>query len=194
MSEVKDRELLRRLEMISRINPSPESTVRAMDRARQALLDAAQAPAAEPELASKTRYIRWRPLTQAAVAAMVLATISIGIVVWKQSLNRPSELGTVKHTNPFKIDESLANLERLKLEAGQIRKLAALADTQGLLDMLETAQPASQQIIAEYLGNLAGPEAVPSLSRITEHSSMPRNSATSLRLMVPYSRVLPTAR
>ena len=143
MSELKDRELLRRLEMISRIKPSPESTVRAMDRARQALLDAAQAPAAEPELASKTRYIRWRPLTQAAVAAMVIATISIGIVVWKTTINRPSQLSTVTPPSPFKIDESLAKLERLKLEAVQIRKLAALVDTQGLLDKLESAQPTS---------------------------------------------------
>ncbi|NQV36121.1 MAG: carboxypeptidase regulatory-like domain-containing protein [Phycisphaeraceae bacterium] len=166
MSQAKDRELLRRLEMIARVKPSPESTARAMDHARQALLDAAQVPATEPESASKTHYIKWRPLTQVAVAAMVMAAISIGIVVWKGSFNQPSDRGVARRTNPITIDQRLANLERLKLEAGQIQKLAALADTVGLLNMLETAQPANQQIIAKYLGDLAGPEAVPALSRL----------------------------
>ena len=165
MSQAKDRELLRHLEMISRVKPSPESTARAMDRARQALLEAAQAPAAEPELTSKTRYIQWRPLTQMAVAAMVVATISIGIVVWKISFGGSSGPGMGRPTT-LTVDQGLANLERLKFEAGQIQKLAALADTQGLLDLLETAQPASQQIIAQHLSSLAGAEAVPALSRL----------------------------
>ena len=166
MSQAKDRELLRRLEMIARVKPSPESTARAMDRARQALLDAAQVPATEPEPAFKTRYIKWRPLTQVAVAALVMAAFSIGIVVWKGYFNQPSSRGVARHTNPGTINQRLANLERLKLEAGQIQKLAALADTVGLLNMLETAQPASQQLIAKVLGDLAGPEAVPALSRL----------------------------
>ncbi len=166
MSLPKDRELLRHLEMISRVKPSLESTTRAMDRARQALLEAAQAPETEPEIAFKSRYMRWRPLTQVAVAAMVVGAISIGIVVWKQGFN-PSpapRITDAKHS--LTINPELANLERLKLEAGQIRTLAALADTQGLLGMLETALPTNQEIIARYLGSLAGPEAMPGLSRL----------------------------
>lgn len=166
MSQANDRDLLRRLEIISRIKPSPDSTARAMDRARQALLDAAQAPAAEPELPSKTPYVLWRPLTQVAIAAMVVAVISIGIVTWKQSFNRPNNPQAHGTQDRMQPNQELANLERLKLEAGQIQRFAALADTQGLLGMLDTALPANQQMIARHLGSLAGPEAISPLSRL----------------------------
>jgi hypothetical protein len=166
MSQAKDRELLRRLEMISRVKPSAESTARAMDRARQALLDAAQAPAPESEISTKTRYIQWRPLTQVAVAAMVMAVISIGIVVWKQTLGRPVGGSLAQNLHTLKIDPALANTEQLKLEAKQIQKLALLADTKGLLSLLETALPANQHMIATHLGKLAGVEAVPALSQL----------------------------
>ncbi|MCP4452373.1 MAG: carboxypeptidase regulatory-like domain-containing protein [Planctomycetes bacterium] len=173
MSQPKDRDLLRRLEMISRVKPSPESTARAMDRARHALLEAVQVPEAEPEVAARTRYVLWRPLTQMAVAAMVLAAISIGIVAWKQSFNEFANPRIAVTTPPLKISPDLANLERLKLEAGQVQKLTALADTQGLLDMLATALPANQQMIAQHLGSLAGPEAVPALSRLAKRWTGP---------------------
>ncbi|MCF7972757.1 MAG: carboxypeptidase regulatory-like domain-containing protein [Phycisphaerae bacterium] len=166
MSQIQDRELLRRLEMISRIKPSKESTARAMDRAREALLEAAQAPVTEPELPSKTRYIYWRPLTQAAIAAVVIAAISVGIVVWKQTVNRPLGPELAQTPDGMQFNPNLANTDRLKSEAIQIRKLAALADVQGLLNMLETAVPANQQIIASHLAKLAGLEAVPTLSRL----------------------------
>ncbi len=166
MSQAKDRELLRRLEMISRVKPSAESTARAMDRARQALLEAAQVPAPESQPSTRTRYIQWRPLTQVAIAAMVLAVISIGIVVWKQTLH-PSMDGILAQNNErLTMNPELANTKRLRSEADQIQKLALLADTQGLLNLLETALPANQHIIATHLGKLAGIEAVPTLSKL----------------------------
>jgi len=166
MSQTKDRELLRRLEMISRIKPSKESTGRAMDRARQALLEAAQVPAPEPEIPSKTRFIQLRPLTQVAVAAITVAVMSVGIFAWKASVNRPAGQGLSGKTTRLTINPDLADTERLKLEAGQIQKMIALANTQGLIDMLEGALPASQELIANYLGSHAIAEAMPVLSRL----------------------------
>lgn len=165
MSQAQDREILRRLEMISRIRPSDESTARAMDKARQALLEAAQAPITPDEQPSRTRYIQFKPLTFAAIAAMVISVLSIGIVAWKQSVQPKTPEIASRQTVQMEINPNIANTQRLKLEASLINSLAKLADTEALLDLLDTALPASQQLIAQQLGRLADETAIPVLSQ-----------------------------
>ena len=164
MSQAKEREILRHLEMIARVKPSDDSTARAMDRARQALLEAAQAPATPQEQPNRAKYIQFKPMTFAAIAAMIIAVLSIGIVIWKSSVNQPETPGIASNQN-MEINPNLANTDRIKLEASQIQALVNLADTQGLLKMLDTAHPASQQLIAKRLGELADESAIPVLSQ-----------------------------
>lgn len=80
MSNSKDREIHRKLEMIARIRPSQESTSRAMDAVRQQLL-AQQQTAPAPDPTPRIISILSQPWMKIGIAAVILIGLGLGILL-----------------------------------------------------------------------------------------------------------------
>ena len=85
MSEIDEREILRRLEALSQVRPDPNSTAQAMDRTRQALeTSEAQRDYGHIRIWS---FIMKNKIAQIAAAVIVLAAVLVGIKYFGGSID-----------------------------------------------------------------------------------------------------------
>lgn len=178
MSQPEDRDLLRQLEMISRIKPSPEATERALNKARQALLAQAQTQAGDldGETSSPPRTIKLfaQPAFKAAVAALVFLTMTLGWALWhRYGRSEPPQLESHPPAlaSTEKVEQPTAQAIAATLRREKIESLAARGDVTGLLALMEGAGPENSILIAQHLGQMGDASAIATLERFASQET-----------------------
>jgi len=149
MSKFDEKEIVRRLELISRIEPTLEAADRAMERVRNILIDTNKQEGREGSNTTVWRTIVQSKITRFAAAAVIIVAVLIGADL----LIRPGEELTIPDT-------------RVEAEKKQIDAMAAADDVDGLVVMLSEGQFESKVLAAEYLGKIGDERALPELERL----------------------------
>jgi hypothetical protein len=159
MSNIEDRDLLRHLEMISRVKPSEESTQRAMDKVRrQILTGSVPKPSAGPRI---IRFIRSNPAIKVAVAACIVVAVTLTVVWYRpQPTNRyvatdiPSSGSTPPAIQPVAQD--------LPAQLKHVEALYTDRNVDGLIDLLGPVRldPKVVALAAQSLGKIGDLRAI----------------------------------
>lgn len=149
MSKFDEKEIVHRLELIARIEPTLEAADRAMKRVRNILIDIDKQERREGSNTTVWRTIVQSKITRFAAAAVIIVAVLVGADL----LIRPGEELTIPDT-------------RVEAEKKQIDAMAAADDVDGLVVMLSEGQFASKVLAAEYLGQLGNEGALPELERL----------------------------
>ncbi len=158
MASTENRDLLRHLEMIARVKPSTDSTLRAMDKTRQALL--ANQNASTP---TKTIRLFGNPVIKIAVAAILLLTIALTVALWNPG--RPGR---------FEIESTASVYEvELKKQTERVNALFAARDVTSMLAMMDNDQTfkESRVALANHLKEIGDERALPVLQRYAQQWS-----------------------
>jgi hypothetical protein len=153
MASTENRDLLRHLEMIARAKPSTESTLRAMDKTRQALLtnQGVSAP-------TKTIRLFGNPVVKIAVAAILLLTIALTVALWNPGRSVPP-VNSKDTASAYKVE--------LQRQTERINTLFAARDVTSMLAMMDDAQTfkESRVSLANQLKDIGDERAIPVLQR-----------------------------
>lgn len=175
MSQPEDRDLLRQLEMISRIKPNPEATERAMNKARQALLAQTQVEDRGSETPSpRTIRLFAQPAFKAAVAAVVVLTMTLSVALWHR-YGRSETPHLESHPTALSSGERVEQPTAQAIAAGRQREeigsFASRGNVQGLVALMDGADPESRVLIAHHLGEIGDTRAIAALERFARQES-----------------------
>ena len=176
MSQPEDRDLLRQLEMISRVRPSPDATERAMNRARQALLAQAQGEDAAGERSSpRTIRLFAQPAFKGAVAAVVVLTMTLSVALWYRyggSETPRLESHPTALASSESVEQATAEANAAERQREEIGSAAARGNVQELLALMDGADPENRVLIARHLGEMGDATAIAPLERFASQEGV----------------------
>ncbi|UCG46038.1 MAG: zf-HC2 domain-containing protein, partial [Phycisphaerales bacterium] len=121
---------------------------------------------------STWRVVLKNPLVKLAAAAVVVAAVAVAVTILRNSKSESSQivkrqdLPEKKNIVEPRQDPEPALQELLERELGQIRRMVAAVDIDGLVEMLDKGRPASRLAAANYLARIGDLRAIEALGRL----------------------------
>ncbi len=175
MTGREERDILRRLEMLSRVKPSAEDTQQAMDRVRNALLaEARKIPLSQP---SVIKLFVAHPFIRIAAAACIVIALTLGILHKAHSARpgaRPVARTDQRQTGiiaPLPAGDTFQIAKTLEGQLEQVDALFAAGNISGLEAVLDQGFMESKIAAAGYLKDIGTYKTIDTLAVLAKQWS-----------------------
>jgi hypothetical protein len=168
MRRIDEKEILRRTELLSKIEPRQESIERAMMRARQALAEH------KFETTGVWRTIMTSGWTKLVAAAVIIAGVLIGIKVLSSEQNAEQNIAKKEETPKQQVIQDSVGEKaqqrelKVSVELAQAEALYRAKDIAGLVAMLKSGEPETKAAVANYLAKIGDVSALEALKKLSE--------------------------